>query len=76
MKFTDLSTKFNKLIKKQKKGAKIKPKKVNKLIDHLTSKKLKYEKKLKTDLSKKKRTSFETKLKVVNAQIAKSKKLL
>ena len=75
MKFTKLSVKFNKLLKKHKKGKKLKPEKLEKLQELLEAKKLKFEEKLKTDLSDDKRESLKTKLKVVNAQIAKSKKL-
>ena len=76
MKFTKLSTKFNKLLKKKEKGKKVKPEKLQKLHDILNEKKLRYEKKLKSDLTDEKRSSLKSKLKVVNAQIKKSKTLL
>ena len=76
MKFTKLSTKFNKLIGKKEKGKSLNPEKVAKLQQLLADKKSRYEEKLKTDLSDEKRKSFETKLKVVNAQIEKSSHLI
>ena len=77
MKFTKLSTKFNKILKKKEKGKRLKSGKILKLQQLLNEKKSGYEKKLKTKgLSKEKRKSFESKLKVVNAQIKKSNNLL
>ena len=76
MKFTKLGTKFNKLLKKKKQGKNIKPAKIKKLLELLGKKKLRYEEKLKTNLSDEKRKSFKSKLKVVDAQIEKSKKLI
>jgi len=76
MKFTKLSTKFNKLLKKKKKGKSIKPEKLHKIVELLNQKKSRFEEKLKTDVSGEKRSSLESKLRVVNAQIAKSEALL
>ena len=75
MKFTKLSQKFNKLLKKQDKGKTIKPEKLEKLQQLLNEKKSRYEEKLNTELSEEKRNSLETKLKVVMAQLDKSKQL-
>lgn len=75
MKFTELSTKFNKLLKKQEKGKKLKPKKLEKLQELLEAKKLSFEEKLKADISNEKRTAVQSKLNVVKAQIAKAKEL-
>ncbi len=76
MKFSKLSTKFSKLLKKKEKGKKIKPDKLLKLQELLNQKKSKFEKRLNEDLSAEQRTSLESKLKVVSAQIAKTQALL
>ena len=75
MKFTKLGTKFNRLLKKNKRGKTIKPEKIEKLLCALNDKKLRYEEKLKTELTDEKRTSFESKLKVVKAHLKKTRKL-
>ena len=76
MKFTKLSTKFNNILKKKKKGKTINPEKIQKLRHILNEKKSHYEERLKTDISSEKRDSLESKLKVVTAQIQKSEALL
>lgn len=76
MKFTKLSTKFNKLLKKKKKGKTIRPEKLLKLQELLNQKKSRFEKRLQTDLSEEKRTSIKSKLNVVSAQLAKTETLL
>jgi len=76
MKFTKLNTKIHKLLKKKEAGKAIKQVKLQELLKLLDEKKLHYEKRLETDLSEEKRASIETKLKVVCAQIEKSRQLL
>lgn len=76
MKFTKISTKFNKLLKKKKRGKKINKDKLLKLQELLNAKKSKFEERLKGELTDEKRSSLESKLRVVNAQIAKSQTLL
>ncbi len=76
MKFTRLSKKYNQLLKKKESGKNIKPAKVEKLLENLTEKKVRYEKKLESELPQKKRKSLKTRLKVINAQINKAKKLI
>lgn len=76
MKFTKISTKFNKLLKKKKRGKKINKDKLRKLQELLVAKKSKFEERLKGELTDEKRSSLESKLRVVNAQIAKSETLL
>jgi hypothetical protein len=72
MKFTILSTRFNKLVNKVSKGKKIKPQKLEKLQQLLSEKKSRYEAKLASTQDPEKRKSLEIKLKVVSAQLEKS----
>ena len=71
MKFSRLSTKFSKLLRKQKKGKTIKPEKLEKLRHLLTEKKSRFEQRLSGELSDDKRDSIQTKLKVVSAHLEK-----
>lgn len=75
MKFTRLSEKFQHLLIKSKRGKRIKAEKVEKLLSSLNEKKVRYEHKLKTNLTEHKRKKFNSRLKVVKAQIEKTKKL-
>ena len=75
MKFTRLVDKFNKLVNKQEQGTYIKPERLEKLQQLLTDKKSRYEAKLETTQDPEKRTKLEIRLKVVNAQLEKSKHL-
>ena len=75
MKFTRLVDKFNKLVNKQEQGTHIKPERLEKLQWLLADKKSRYEAKLETTQDPEKRTKLEIRLKVVNAQIEKSKRI-
>ncbi len=75
MNFTRLVDKFNKLVNKQEQGTYIKPERLEKLQWLLADKKSRYEAKLKTTQDPEKRTKLEIRLKVVNAQIEKSKRI-
>ncbi len=71
MKFTKLSSKFSKLLKKQERGKTIKPEKLEKLRTLLSEKRSRLEQKLSGELTDEKRDSIQTKLKVVSAQLEK-----
>lgn len=75
MKFTELVGKFEKLVQKHDKGSRIKPQKLNKLQQLLSEKKSRYEAKLDATDDPDKRHKIETRLRVVNAQLEKSKHL-
>ncbi len=75
MKFTRLVDKFNKLVNKQGQGTYIKPERLEKLQWLLADKKSRYEAKLDTTQDPEKRNKLELRLKVVNAQIEKSKRI-
>jgi hypothetical protein len=72
MKFSKLVDKFDKLVFKQEKGKRVKPKKLQKLQQLLVDKKSGYEKKLDSTEDPDKRKKLEIKLSVVNAQLEKS----
>ena len=80
MKFTKLNAKFDKLARKKEKGKSINSKKLAKklavLQQLLADKKIRYEEKIKSTEDSDKRHSLETKLKVVNAQIEKSRQMI
>jgi len=76
MKFTKLSTKFNKLLKKKDKGKSLKPEKIEKLQQLLNDKKDRFQNKLEGELTAEKKESLQTKLKVVDAQLEKLKNLV
>jgi hypothetical protein len=75
MKFSRLVNKFERFVNKQALGKSIKPEKLDKLRQLLVDKKSRYETKLEATQDTGKRKKLETKLKVVDAQIEKSKKL-
>ena len=76
MKFTKLVDKYKKLVANYEQGRHITPEKLEKLQQLLAEKKSRYEAKLEATLDPEKRTRLETRLKVVNAQLEKSKHLL
>jgi len=76
MKFTKLVDKYKKLVANYEQGRHITPEKLEKLQQLLTDKKSRYEAKLEATQDLEKRTRLETRLKVVNAQLEKSKHLL
>lgn len=75
MKFTELVDRFDKLVQKHEKGKRIKPKKLNKLQQLLDDKKARYQAKLDATDDPGKRKKLERRLRVVNAQLEKSKHL-
>jgi hypothetical protein len=75
MKFTKLIDKFKKLVDSHEHGGHITTEKLEKLQQLLTDKKTRYETKLETTADPEKRTRLETRMKVVNAQLEKSKNL-
>ena len=75
MKFSRLVEEFEKYVSKKSLGKRIKPEKLLKLRQLLVDKKSRYEAKLEATQDAGKRKKLETKLKVVGAQIEKSKKL-
>ena len=75
MKFSELVEKAEKLVGKHEKGRRIKPKKLNKLQQLLNDKKSRYEAKLAKTDDPGKRRKLETRLRVVTAQLEKSKHL-
>lgn len=75
MKFTKLLNKFEKLVKKHEKGVSIEAEKLTKLQQLLSDKRDRYQANLNTTEDAGKRKKLETKLRVVNAQLEKSKKL-
>lgn len=75
MKFSELVDQFEKLVHKHEKGSSIKPKKLNKLQQLLEEKKSRYQAKLNATDDPDKRQKLERRLRVVNAQLEKSKHL-
>jgi len=75
MKFTKLVDKFEKLVKKHEKGVGIEVGKLTKLQQLLSDKRDRYQASLDTTEDAGKREKLETRLRVVNAQLEKSKKL-
>ena len=75
MKFTKLVDKFEKLVKKHEKGVSIEAGKLTKLQQLLSDKRDRYQASLDTTKDAGKRKKLETRLRVVNAQLEKSKKL-
>ncbi len=75
MKFRKLIDKFKKLIDSHEQGGHITAEKLEKLQQLLTDKKSRYESRLETTKDPGKRTQLETRMKVVNAQLEKSKNL-
>jgi hypothetical protein len=75
MKFTKLVGKFEKLIHKHEKGDSIEVEKLTKLQQLLSDKRNRYQASLDTTEDEGKRKKLETRLRVVNAQLEKAKKL-
>jgi hypothetical protein len=75
MKFTKLVGKFEKLIHKHEKGDSIEVEKLTKLQQLLSDKRDRYQASLDTTEDEGKRKKLETRLRVVNAQLEKAKKL-
>jgi hypothetical protein len=75
MKFSELVDKFDNLVHKHEKGKRIKPEKLNKLQQLLNEKKSRYQAKLNATDDPEKRQKLERRLRVVNAQLEKSKHL-
>ncbi len=72
MKFPKLIKKFERKIDKLERGKQVDPEKLQKLTQLLTEKKTRYEEKIRLSDDPGKKKKLETKLKVVNAQIAKA----
>ena len=75
MKFKKLVDKFESLVNKVEQGSNIKSEKLAKLQQLLDAEKSRYEAKLEVTQDPEKRRKLETRLKVVTAQLDKSKKL-
>ena len=75
MKFSELVEKAEKLVGKHEKGKRIKPGKLDKLQQMLSDKKSRYEAKLAETDDPGKRHKLETRLRVVSAQLEKSRQL-
>ena len=75
MKFSRLVDKFENLVNKLDQGSSIIPEKLEKLQQLLEAKITRYEAKLAATQDPEKRRKLETRLKVVAAQLEKSKKL-
>ena len=75
MKFSRLTDKFENLVNKLDQGSSIIPEKLEKLQQLLETKIARYEKKLAATEDPEKRKKLETRLRVVAAQLEKSKKL-
>ena len=75
MKFSRLIEKAEKFGDKVQQGSQIEPKKLTKLQGLLGDKIARYEARLKEDMTQQKRNKLETRLKVVSAQLQKSKQL-
>ena len=75
MKFSRLIEKAEQFGDKAKKGRQLKSKKLSELQRLLGDKIARYEARLKEDMTKQKRSKLETRLKVVKAQLKKSKQL-
>ena len=76
MKFTKLIEKIENLVKRQEKGKRVEPDKLKKLQQLLRKKQSRYREKLVAIDTTEKRKALETKLRVVDAQIAKTQELL
>ena len=73
MKFSRLIEKAEKFADKVQQGRQVEPKKVTELQGLLSDKIARYEARLKEDMTEQKRDKLETRLKVVRAQLQKSK---
>ena len=75
MKFSEVVEKAEKLVGKHEKGKRIKPRKLDKLQQLLNDKKSRYEAKLAGTDDPGKRQKLETRIRVVSAQLEKSRQL-
>ena len=75
MKFSRLIEKVEKFGDKVQQGRQVEPKKLTELQGLLGDKIARYEARLKEDMTEQKRNKLETRLKVVSAQLHKSKQL-
>ena len=75
MKFSRLIEKAEKFADRVKQGRQVKPKKLSDLQRLLGDKIARYEARLEDDMAEQKRYKLETRLKVVRAQLQKSKQL-
>lgn len=75
MKLSKLVDKIEKLVHKHEESGQVKPKKLDKLQQLLTEKKSRYQAKLDATDDPDKRQKLETRLRVVDAQLEKSKHL-
>ncbi|MCP4874879.1 MAG: hypothetical protein GY896_05295 [Gammaproteobacteria bacterium] len=75
MKFRRLVDKFEKLTRKHEQGSNIKPRKLENLQQLLEQKRSRYQAKLEATEDPDKRKNIETRLKVVDAQLEKSRQL-
>ena len=75
MKFKRLIDQIEQFVSHSEQGNAVNPEKLGKLQQLLSDKKLRYETKLADNQNPEKQSKLETRLKVVNAQLEKSKKL-
>jgi len=75
MKFSRLIKKAEKFGDKARQGSQLEPKKLTELQGLLGDKIARYEARLEEDMTEQKRNKLETRLKVVSAQLQKSKQL-
>lgn len=75
MKFKKLVGKFEKLVEKHEEGHEVKPGKFDKIQSLLIDKKKRYEEKLASIEDPEKRHKLQTRIKVVDAQLEKSRRL-
>jgi hypothetical protein len=75
MKFTRLGDEFEKLVNKHKRGRKIKSRKLAQLQQLLDDKRLRYQTRLEGLKDPQKRKKLKTRLRVVEAQLKKTRKL-
>ena len=75
MKFTRLVDKFEKLVNKHERGRKIKSRKLAQLQQLLEDKRLRYQSRLEALEDPEKRKKLETRLRVVEAQLEKTRQL-
>ena len=75
MKFSRLTSKFEKFASKFEQGSGVDPEKLEKLQQLLSDKISRYEAKLASNQIPEKQSKLETRLKVVRAQLEKSKKI-
>ena len=76
MKLSNLKTRINKLVTKQKKGKKVKASKIRDVLEGLNKKQNKFEKDYHKKTSTTEKEMLTLQLKVVKAQIKKARRLL